>query len=171
MNNIFLNPDLKVKYMEDFVNKVLLCNDEFWDLDENLREVLSQINSNPNLQTLYSRKATPPKERGMMFSQTDSYLKLTFVKEFELKILRDVIPECISIFTDKSHESFCTYQYYYPDDNANYREDKIGRLDLGCLNDKDHFRVNHVRIELDTSNLADHDKFWQFLNQRLSNLK
>lgn len=169
MGDIYLTSELKAKYMEDFETNVLNCCDEFWDLDDGLTETLSQINSNQNIQTLYSKKLVAP-ESGAWSSQTDSYLKFAFSEEVELEILREVIPNCFEKFTSSIEESYCIYQYCFPTVNSNYSIDDSKSIKLGCVDDEDYFKINHIRIELNSHNQSIHEEFWEYLKSNLSRL-
>ena len=51
-----LTPALKAYYMQDFNDNVLTCTDEFWKIDDRLKNLLIKINKNKNVQTLFSRR-------------------------------------------------------------------------------------------------------------------
>jgi hypothetical protein len=58
MTDIYLTEEKKKEYMHDFDNHVLKYNHiEEWTLENGLGNVLSTINRNSNIQSLYSKKA------------------------------------------------------------------------------------------------------------------
>lgn len=77
MNDIYLNTELKKKYMADF-HKLLNHEKDFWKIDEELIPILTPINSNPSVQTLYSKYGN--------YLDQKSYLEFAFTKDFERKL-------------------------------------------------------------------------------------
>lgn len=151
MTEIYLTADLKRYLMNDFNTNVLKEANSFWKLDDGVKDFLIQINSNNNIQSLYSKK-----HQGGFGLSDNSYLQFAYSKEIELKIFREVIPYFLILF-NKVDESKFTYSFHPPevsDDNTS-REIK-----LGCLNDKNYFNVNSLKFELETYDSKVHDQFW-----------
>src|SRR5690554_673097 len=135
MEDIFLTPQLKDYYMKDF-NNLLKMKEEFWELDnEFLKEKLIKINSNPNIQTLYSKYGIQGPD------DLESYIEIAFTQNIELEIFRSILPNLIYTYSSISMDlSNCYYRYSTPRVNRNYSigDDKRG---IGCLDDKDYFRI------------------------------
>jgi hypothetical protein len=84
MEDIYLTSSGKRKYMDDFMNNVLSFNKiEFWKLDEGLPAILTGINSNDHVQTLYSKRPSYKNPD----SYPLSYLELCYTAEIELYML------------------------------------------------------------------------------------
>lgn len=160
--DIYLTPELKSYYMSDFNSNVLNQTNEFWGLDNGVKDHLIKINSNPHMQTLYSRKRQF-KEWIEMFG---SYIEFTYTKDVELKIFREIIPFFLANYNTKDKSKF-SYLYIPPRPNPNKDESS---LSLGCLNDKNYFNVNHLKFEMDSNDRQTHNKFWKDLETKLSEL-
>ena len=57
MNEIYLSKQSKKIYLEDF-ERLLLNDNPFWNIDEEIKSYLIKINNNENIQTLYSNYGT-----------------------------------------------------------------------------------------------------------------
>ncbi len=163
--DIYLTDELKTKYQEDFVFNVLENKIEFWRLDEGLGGILKEINKNKNIQTLYSKKWQP----SSMSATHDSYLKVCFKEEIELKIFRKLIPFLLARHNDKYNNSSFNYTYNLPSDNANHSE-KPSRINLACIYDKDYFRINNIRFDFEGMTEVGHEKFWDDIKTQLSKI-
>lgn len=165
MKSIYLDNRLKEKYMDDFINRVLPFNEsEAWKLDEGVAEILISVNRNPNVQTLYSKKdsfASP----GFLH---ESYLEFCYTPEIELKLFREVIPAFNYDF-NKEFNSLFYYQFSYPRENPNVQEH--GRCGLACVDDKDYFRINTIRLSLESPIKLNHENFWKRAGESLSHLQ
>lgn len=164
MEDIFLNPKLKDYYMEDF-NNLLMMEEGFWALDNGfLKQKLIEINSNPNIQTLYSKYGIQGPD------DSESYIELAFTQNIELKIFRSILPNLIAKYSSiTTNLSNCYYRYSTPRDNGNFSiRDKRG---IGCLDNKDYFRINTIKIHLEAYNIKTKNEFWQDLALALSELK
>jgi hypothetical protein len=162
MKSIYLNAGLKQKYMDDFINRVLpFDGPEAWKLDSGLSEILASINKNSNIQTIYSKKdsfASP----GFLH---ESYLEFCYSAEIELKLFREVIPAFNYDF-NKEFNSLFYYQFSYPRDNPNLKEQSFAGL--GCVDDEDYFRVNTIRLSLESPIRLNHENFWKRMGDSLS---
>jgi hypothetical protein len=163
MEEIYLTKDLKNKYMHDFMENVLHFNKEsMWKLDEGLDEILVSINSNPNIQSLYSRKDS--------FSQVDflheSYIELCYSRYVELMLFREVIPSFNYDFI-KDSQCLFYYQFNYPRHNPNYSPGSQP-AGLGCIDDENYFQINTLRLTLESPIKSIHEKFWIRVRNSLS---
>jgi hypothetical protein len=165
MDDIYLNKELKTKYMADFENKVLKVTHESWKLSDNIREHLIKINENPKIQTLYSKY--PEGKHEMDYDE--SYLKFAYSQNLELKIFRYFLPMLVGKYNQEFTSTF-NYLFYEPYTNPNFDGEK-SEIDLACINDKDYYRINHIRIALNSGNKQVHDEFWEFVAKRLNELK
>jgi hypothetical protein len=162
MQNIYLNKSKKKYYMDDF-HVLLNCELEFWKLDAGIKEILIQINSNENIQTLYSKK------HGLNnFHDDDSYLRFCYKREIELQLFRFLLPDLILKFNCRP-DTCIYYDFSFPKENINCNDD-THKLGLGCTDDKDYFQINHLSICLNSKDIEIHDEFWMDLKIKLSNL-
>lgn len=163
MEDTFLNSDLKKYYMDDFTKNVLTCTDEFWEISQGLRDILTKINENSKIQSLYSHQQTFND-----WVMKPSYIDITFTQEIELTIFRDVIP-CFQARYNIDNETRFNYYYSYPKIDKDVKE-KNGSNDLACLTDQNYWKINSVRFELTTNSKETDDKFWQDIQTKLSGL-
>lgn len=164
MKSIYLNAPLKQKYMDDFINHVLpFAGPEAWKLDNGLGEILLSINGNSNIQSIYSKKDSFVSP-GFLH---ESYLEFCYTSEVELKLFREVIPSFNYDF-NKEFNSLFYYQFSYPRENPNMEEH--GGLGLGCTDDRDYFKVNTVRLSLESPIRLNHENFWKRAGDSLSGL-
>ena len=167
MNNQYLTTSRKEWYMNDFRN-LLKINKEFWRIDnDELKNILSNINANEHIQTLYS-KFINLKD----LSDNSSYLVFGFSSEVELILFRNTIPFFIDNYNvDSSNcQSICTYEFFMPKENENYFENSA-ELGMKCTDDKNYFKLNHIRLNLQSGNRKSHTAFWNDLNSKLTDLK
>lgn len=164
MKSIYLTKTRKKRYMDDFVNKVLPFNAlKFWALDEGLPEILSNINSNNNIQTLYSKRPSFDKTG----RQNLSYLEFCYRKEIELSLFRDIIPS-LFLDIDLNPEDRLYYLYHFPGTHSYCSsETSIG---LGCIDDKKYFFINSIKINLESEIQSAHNHFWLNLEKKLSRI-
>lgn len=164
MREIFLTKDLKSKYMEDF-NNIIHIAKKFWEIDNDfLKEKLILINSNENVQTLYSKYGI----QGPDDSKT--YLEFAFSNKIELNIFRYLLPELLQKFNSiDNDQSNCFYSYSLPRNNNNYRVDSE-KFGMRCCDDKDYFRINTVKINLETYDDSIKRQFWTDVALLLSEL-
>ncbi|HLV40232.1 hypothetical protein [Xanthomarina sp.] len=165
MTDIFLNEKLKASYMQDF-NSLLKNDVKFWEIDtEFLKEKLININDNKNIQTIDCRYGIQGPD------DSSSYLTFAFTKQVELNIFRSILPELLRDFNINSAEqSTCFYQYSKPRDNRNHNP-KSKIYGMSCRDNKDHYRINAIRINLDTLDDAIKKRFWTEISLLLSGLK
>ena len=157
---LYLTEKLKEYYLQDFQRLLNYCDSDFWDIDEGIKESLILINSNPNIQTLYSKIFTHRDDSISL--ETTSYLEITYTKHIESKLLA-VLEEIKSAFLSRNLE--VTLNKLEPADNSNYNPKT--RIQLACVTDQDYFRITHVRIEIDSNGVKDHDLFWSKLTSKL----
>jgi hypothetical protein len=150
----YLTDELKTYYMSDFRNLLSFKGSEFWDIDEGLETLLEKINDLTNFQSLYSKMFKLDVEN--FATEGISYLDLAYRKEARdqlLQILNQVkdATSCngsqVSIF--ECHSS----------DNANFRSES--KLQIGCINNPDYFRIKHFKITIKSLNIECHDLFWK----------
>lgn len=163
MEDIYLTRNLKEYYMVDFDSNVLTSSDEFWALDNGLKDLLIQINKNIHVQTLYSKK----RQFGGMLDMLGSYIQIAYTGDVELKIFREIIPYFLVCYNTKDQSKF-NYMFLPPVVSS---DDNLNELDLGCLTDINYFNINSIRFELESDDKEIHDKFWVDLGTKLADLK
>ena len=143
----YLTPELKAKYMVDFNENVLTCTDEYWGLDNGLKDLLITINSNPNIQTLYSRKCNCNGIDGY-----DSYLWFLFSKDIDFDRINRFATRCAS-----KHNIF-TFEYL--DDAGEYIEPSYKIPNMGCVYDKSYLQNGIHIFYMQSKNIKKHNMFW-----------
>lgn len=167
--DIYLDEKLKTIYMNDFNNNVLKCPMDSWKLDKGTEEVMIELNQNPKIQTLYSKRYSNDPE--CWSTDSESYIKFAYSEDIEMKLLKEFIPNTIIIFNDPLlSSSNCYHRFSYPRDNPNYREREEDKFKMLCLTGEDYFRVNHIGIYLHCNEVDLHDKFWNYLKKELANI-
>lgn len=162
MSDIFLNSKLKLYYMKDF-EKLLLDERDFWKIDSNsLKQILKNINSNPKVQTLYSKYGD------QKLSVSESYLQFAYVKDVEDKIFRLVIPNLLFTY-NYDFKSHFYYVYHEPSKNANFNLDRE-KFGFNCVDDENYFMINSVKIYLKTRDNIIREKFWKDIEIMLKEL-
>ena len=166
MNNMYLTKVKKDWYMKDF--RILLkSNKDFWKMDnEKLKAILIKINGNTNIQTLYSKHLDTN-----LNSNNNSYLEFSYTLKVELELFRFVIPHFIDTYNLNSNygESVCNYNFYFPKENPNFKDNSI-KFGINCIDNKNYFKINHIRINLENYNPKMHIEFWNDLKLKLSEL-
>lgn len=166
MNNQYLTKNRKETYMKDFNNLILLKKD-FWEIDNlELKQILIDINKNPEVQTLYSKYSNSSNP-----NDTLSYLTFTYSKKIELKIFRNLIPFFINYYNLSSSRlvSTCDYDFYIPQNNKNFAPNSQ-KLGIKCTDDINYFKINHIKINLKSENTKNHINFWNDLRVKFDDL-
>src|SRR5690606_22240948 len=140
MKNKYLTSTLKSKYLLDF-DKLLQETDGFWGIEnEFLKEKLIRINRSSNIQTLYSKYGNKHP------SDWISYLQFAYTKKVEPTLFKVVIPGLLYNFNQNgSDESVCYYEFHKP--SVRPKQTK-SRFDLACIDDKNYFNINSIKIFL-----------------------
>lgn len=160
MIDIYLTPELKAHYMNDF-NALLEDTSGFWSIDNPIKGTLTSINSNPNIQTLYSKYPNLSS-----FASNESYVEFAYSLRIELKLLRRVV----SYFTVCYNKHGFIFTFQEPSENANVNGDEK-TTKIGARDDNNYFKINHVRFEIDSTDMEIHRKFWIDLESQLLSLK
>lgn len=159
----YLNENLK-SYYENAYEEVKATTNEFWKIDKGLAPFLEQINSNANIQSIYSKQSCY-----LGGYKLQSYLAIAYVRKVELTLFRKTIPFFISKY-NSIRDFECTYEYRkpYKREDKHYSKDVI---DLSCVKDVDYFNINHIRLELVGIGPDEHEEFWHDLTKHMSSLK
>ena len=166
MNNIYLTKLRKRKYMDDFLNKVLPYNEKAdYKLDEGLPDILTKINSNNYIQTLCSKRSS--------FKNPDchhiSYVEVCYTAEIELCLFREIIP-LLFLKLDLDPDARLSYLFKWPRPNPYYLSASTP-VGLGYMDDKNHFLINTIKINLESNFKDTHTNFWNILENSLTNIK
>ncbi|MEI7596908.1 MAG: hypothetical protein WCK02_14255 [Bacteroidota bacterium] len=154
MKNNYLNKSKKEYYMNDF-NFLLKLKDDFWGLDKGLKKILTHINCNENIQTLYSKFSQGKDANGNQLS----YLEFCYTSKIELELFRNTIPFFINKYNTNSGDK-CYYLFNKPIKNENYIKHAI-KTGLACLDDENYFLINNIGIYLNSNNIKTHKLFWK----------
>lgn len=166
MGNKYLTKNKKNVYMDDFKN-LLSLEIDFWKIDnQELKDILININKNQNIQTLYSKFV----DKSNAFD-CSSYLTFTYSKKVELNVFRFLVPFFVNEYNFNSNRiiSRCNYDFYQPKINLNY-EKKSKKFGAGCVDNIDYFKINHIKISLESSSLKIHNEFWKDLKIKFNEL-
>ncbi|MGE0076316.1 MAG: hypothetical protein AB7S48_00500 [Bacteroidales bacterium] len=163
LTNIYLDSQKKETYMDDFIN-LLDCKMEFWMLDDNLTDVLTNINKNQYIQTLYSKRNNLNSS-----DSEESYLKFCYHQALELPLFGFVLRDLVLNFNRKP-ETILYYDFSHPRENLNYSENTT-KLGLGCTDNQNYFYINHISIFLESTDLNVHNDFWKELEHKLTTIK
>jgi hypothetical protein len=158
-SELYLTRERKEQYMLDFEKVLAISNDEFWDIDNGIKEILIRINSDENYQTLYSKKYTI--EDGDFNLGGHSYLEITTTQKSWRKLL-EIFKEVKSVLVDK--KVTVKIEELSPQDNPCLNINS--RIEIGCKVDPDYFRIKHMRISIETSELRFHDLFWDTISSK-----
>lgn len=143
----FLTKALKEKYMEDFNTNVLTSTDDYWAIDNGIREILIEINKNAKVQTIYSKNNSNfDGVSYLMLSIDRSYLNK--IKKLEKKL------------TQKSKN------YKFAVNEPSQFENDVTEK-MGCNDDKDYFNVSVFSFFCMSHDLNEHTYFWKFLLENL----
>lgn len=164
MEDIYLTPELKTKYMIDFNEKVLTCEKESWKLDDGVRDFLIRINTNPHIQTTYSKRH----QFNSFSAEHESYLKFTYTSDVEQQIFKSFLPDVTATYCWGSDDDKSYYQFYYP---KLEEDDYETNIDLGCTKDGSYFNVNQIKLYLQSYSTDVHQRFWEDITKRLEVLK
>ena len=167
MNDIYLTKESKEWYMEDFQN-ILKIERNFWKIDnDELKNNLIKINRNENVQSLYSKFKDETK-----LTDNLSYLEFCYTENIELKIFRKIIPYFITEYNGEFdyYHSTCDYDFSHPKTNKNFDQNSPSH-GMKCIDSKDYFRINHIRLNLITEKTDLHKDFWNDLTTKLFELK
>ncbi len=167
MTNQYLTEKRKKWYMKDFYS-LLKVERDFWKIDNSiLKEILIEINENPNIQTLYSKYSDKNNP-----DDKSSYLTFAYTKKVELILFRNVIPHFIDFYNLKSssNKSICNYDFFAPKENLNF-DINSPKFGIKCTDDKNYFRINHIRLNLESYSSQTHKDFWDELKLKFSDLK
>jgi hypothetical protein len=166
MDDIYLTGSIKRKYMDDFINNVLpFSKIDFWKLDEGLPHILTGINSNKYIQTIYSKRASfnNPEKHSL------SYLEFCYAVKIELCLFREVIPS-LFLEINLDPEARLYYLFDLPRSNPNYSKGSKP-IGLGCIDDEKYFFINTIKINLESKFNETHSDFWGRLEKTLSQVK
>jgi hypothetical protein len=150
---MYLTTELKAYYMQDFNKNVLNCQDDFWKLDDNLRDLFIKINKNQNVQTLYSRRmntTTDPNKVSMLWILYSAKTSIKTFKAFKKEITKSV----------PSFRGGYNYHLHTDFDN---------KVKMGCMNDKKYFKHGALMLTMKSQDLNEHKLFWDIIEKHLPN--
>lgn len=145
-----LTPELKAYYMQDFNDNVLTCTDDFWKLDDNLRELLININKSQNVQTLYSRRMNStqdPNKVSMLYVMYSVKTPIKTFKAFKKEIQK--VPSFRGGYVNKLHV------------------DMDMSVKMGCMNNKNYFKHGVLMLTMKSEDLKEHELFWNIIEKHL----
>jgi hypothetical protein len=160
-DDLYLDEDKKSYYMLDFKNLLAYNGSDFWDIDNDLSNLLININQNKNLQTLYSKRFEIKNDS---FGVTrKSYLKVAYTKAIEEKLYNSLL---------KIQETFgdeAILEAQLPE-KENSNTSGVKTFGIACIDDIEYFNIHVFKIELESYEIASHEEFWKLLENKLSNL-
>jgi len=163
----YLTPEKKAYYQNEFA-KVLQCKDTDWDLDKGLLSILTEINKNPNIQTILSKRSEN------LTKSNDSYLHFTFTKEVEEKLKR-ILWRMKTTFERKGNGNGLGVKYYaaehFSDMEVDESEVDQNIKNLDCVtNVKNYIDIDSLFVQLFSFNERVHESFWETLKKELGSV-
>lgn len=158
MDDIYLNPELKEYYKNDFIENVLKVEDSFWGVPVGIVDMLKQLNDSENIQPLYSCYPDNP-------SKKNGYLLFAYNHEVENVINTTVIPELTQSLKEIKHGKF-TSVLSKPRSNENYRGGK-SKYKMGCIDNPDYFLINHYEFNFEADGRHSQNIFWNEMTRLL----
>ena len=159
-DNLYLTETTKDYYMADLEKVIAYDKSEFWKLDEGLADILIRINQSPNIQIIYSKKLTPKPD--MFGMKRNSYLYIAYKNNTKEKLI-NTLKEIANLFEDDI--SIEERQPTINDKKVNEKLKGIGYFD----NPNCHY-INHIKIEIVSFNIKEHERFFKELENKLSKL-
>lgn len=158
--DIFLTPELKSYYLAE-LNKAKQIKDKDWDIDKGLIHILDEINLNPNIQTILSKRSENLNRDNV------SYLHLAHTKE-SYHNLNNALENVKSIMMN---QGTCGGDLFYLASN-NYKAKTTykGKHTLDVLSNTERYtNINCFIIEMYSFEPKDHNLFWDELLNELKN--
>lgn len=156
----YLNSDKKKYYQTDFTQNVLTETHESWKLNDFIRPHLIELNQYKEIQPIFSK--FPDK------GQDESYLDIAYSSEIELLLKHNTIPSINSFFENKA--SIFSAFFLEPAENPLYKSGK-NKFKMGCFNNPNYFKINHLRLTFCNQNTDRHEEFWNVILDQLKLLK
>lgn len=147
-----LTPELKAYYMADFEQNVLNCEDDFWQLDNGLKDLLININSSPNIQTLYSRKRNDKNDTNIY-----SFLWVLISKNVSDAKVNNFIRDAKSKLYDFNCQPV-----------KRLTQNKEKHIKMNCINDSNYFKNGAIIMQVVTPEQNEHDAFWKIIKKHLT---
>lgn len=163
MHEDFLTPISKRYYQKAFKDLLQYDGSEFWKLGEGLQRILTDINRNEQIATLYSKKCHDFHQYGI---NPTSYLQLAYTQNLK-NALETTLKNIVSIFQNNGITISILEES--PRDNPNLNPNS--KVRLACITDVDYFRINTYSIEIEGGDKDDHEHFFKILHKKLSELK
>lgn len=166
---MYLNKELKEKYVKDFNENVLTNSDPEWKLDDNISGHLIQINLNPHIQTLYSSGGA---------SNRRSYIWFCFSKELKSPIEDFIIPQIKHEWEQELNKNphwrargnEAIFESYLSEPEQKPEEEMGCSYKMGCRTDPDFFNVYYFIWRFEEGNDLQHKWFWDTVSDKLSNI-
>lgn len=147
-----LTPELKAYYMADFEQNVLNCDDDFWQLDYGLKDLLININRSPNIQTLYSRKRNDKNDTNIY-----SFLWILISEDVSDAKVNNFIRDAKSKLYDFSCQPV-----------KRITQNKEKHIKMNCINDSKYFKNGAIMIQVVTPEQNEHHVFWKLIKKHLT---
>ncbi|MDP8218322.1 MAG: hypothetical protein P9M03_06325 [Candidatus Theseobacter exili] len=164
MNDIYLDRFNKEYYSTDFTQNVLTETDNFWKLDDSIREYIVELNNCKQIQPLYSKFpdfANPNSEK-------KSYLWFAYSKEIELTLFRNVLSNFICKYNQLT-DSKCFYSFHEANTTRTFEEGGNPSIKMGCFNNPEYFKINYIILTFECWDKHKHLEFWNELRSQLKN--
>ena len=146
--------------MSDMKKVIAYDKSEFWKLDEGLSDLLVSINQSQNIQTVYSKKLIPKPD--MFGMRRNSYLYIAYKKDIKEKLM-DTLQAIASLF-----KGDITIEEREPKINHRVVNEKL--KGIGYFDNPKYLYIYHVKIEIESFNIKEHNRFWNELKEKLPKL-
>lgn len=150
MQAFYLTEDKKELYCEA-LEYAKNCN----CLDPGVYGYLAQINTSPNVRTMFSK-----------LHRLRSYLVVCFSKEVEAKIMNEIIPNLKATIEQRM---FCKFKFYH---HLSLPHPAVanGHECSKYTDDPSYWNIHLIWFDLDASTPADHEFFWTTVSNSLSSV-
>lgn len=159
MKKILLNDNLKIYYSESLEESIESDN-EFWDLDEGIKNHLISINNSKNVRTIYSKKG-----KDLANFRFESYLRIGYTEKIEQELFNKIIP----LFFNKYNLSTSEFSLEVIEPHKQSERTKTKENNgMRCITDSNYFNITQLMFKLKSKNNNIQDEFWNELNNTLS---
>jgi len=168
---MYLTPELKTYYQKE-LQKCTECKDTTWDLDKGLLSILTNINKNPNIQTILSKK---PENiiLGNNYSAL-SYLHITFSENVKTKLIK-ILNKLYDKFKKEDVQLYLIEDEPFILSDETKKEQKevlenpnLCNLEVIINAEKYYNNINQIQINLYDDSMKKHKEFWKYLEYILT---
>ena len=170
---MYLTPELKSYYQTE-LQKCNETKDPSWKLDKGLLSILTNINKNPNIQTILSKRPSTI-IYGNDYS-AKSYLYITFTEKIKTKLINDLNNKLIVKFKNDDVQVFLLEdeklelnENQKEEQKSAFKDPNLCKIEA-ITNPEKYFDVNYIQINLYDDSMKKHKEFWTYLENFLTKI-